>query len=367
MTSVLFPFPPRLLAGLLACLFFFRKAWSLTVALRSLPQHVISMPSLDVLRVYRPHSASVTSISISPFPSARPNNAQSHDTHSTSSPMEFPGLRRAPTLASTSPSLSPFTARSQRSSPSSQSSSPVYIASSSVDGNVCVVSLTDPKDIILRNFGRPVQTVALSPNYRQDRTFLSGGLAGSLIVTVGGRVGAKSNATILEHAVTNPSTWLGSLGLTTGNNIGSDSVLHGGEGLINAVKWSLSGRFVAWVNEEGIKIMRSNMHLDAADAELAWTRIGHIDRPTGAAWDEMAGVWKARAQWLCPDFLELDDDEVAYPPGVSHAPATPSSEPEKLVVGWGSTIWFINVSPASGADVLSEGKKCGGIIEVTNM
>lgn len=305
------------------------------------------MPSHEVLRVYRPHSASVTSISVSPFPSARPNNAQSHDNFTSS------------------PSSSTNTSRPQRSSTAQTS---IYIASSSVDGNVCVVSLADPKDIVLRNFGRPVQTVALSPNYRQDRTFLSGGLAGSLVLTVGGRIGARSNATILHSAATNPSTWLGSLGLKTGNN-GNDTVLHSGEGLINTIKWSLSGKFVVWVNEEGIKIMRTNMHLDAADAELAWTRIGHVDRPTGAAWDEMAGVWKARAQWLCRDFLELDDDEIACSTGGSSesgAVAT-RNDPEKLVVGWGGTIWIINVSSASGGDAIAQGTKSGGLIEITNM
>ena len=61
-------------------------------------------------------------------------------------------------------------------------SNQIYIASASIDGHVCVSSLVDPKDVTLRNFARPVQAVALSPDYKNDRSYLSGGLAGELIL-----------------------------------------------------------------------------------------------------------------------------------------------------------------------------------------
>ncbi|KAI5287766.1 Vacuolar protein sorting-associated protein 41, partial [Ascosphaera atra] len=171
---------------------------------------------------------------------------------------------------------------------------------------------------MLRNFGRPVHAVALSPNYKRDRTFLSGGTSGSLVLTVGGRIGGRSDATILGSASTRASGWLGSLGLAQSH--GKDTVLHDGEGIINAIKWSHSGKFVVWVNEEGIKVLRSNLHLGSAEAEVAWTRISHIDRPRRSDWDDMAGVWKARAEWVNQDTMESNDEMAASGSTVTESP-----------------------------------------------
>lgn len=216
-----------------------------------------------------------------------------------------------------------------------------------MDGNVCVASLVDPKDVLLRNFGRPVQAVALSPEYKNDRTFLSGGRAGDLILTTGGRVGASTNSTTMGGAAATATSWLGSLGL--GGSTGKDNILHSGEGAISTIKWSLSGKYVVWVNEEGIKIMRSNLHLDSADAEFAWRRVSHIDRPNRAGWEEMASVWKARAEWVDERSWGNDDSlKTREGPQDNSMPAQsiPTKERvEKLVVGWGGTVWVIDVYP----------------------
>lgn len=132
-----------------------------------------------------------------------------------------------------------------------------------------------------------------------------------------------------------------------GSDSGTDTVLHGGEGAISTIKWSLSGKYVAWVNEEGIKIMRSNLHLDSSDSELAWKRISHIDRPDLPDWEEMASVWKARAEWVDPAKLKEDQSQgdSTPRPGDSVQPAVVSETVEKLVVGWGGTVWVVNVYP----------------------
>lgn len=206
----------------------------------------------------------------------------------------------------------------------------------------------DPRDVILRNFGRPVQAVALSPDYKIDKTFLSGGRAGDLILTTGGRVGASSNSTTMGGAAAAASSWLGSIGL--GANNGKDIVLHSGEGSISVIRWSLSGKYVTWVNEEGIKIMRSNLHLDSADLDLAWKRVGHIDRPNLPGWEEMAGVWEARAEWIDEGSLDSLDDPVSRVDASHENPKSPKSASaqetvEKLIVGWGGTVWVIHVYP----------------------
>lgn len=217
---------------------------------------------------------------------------------------------------------------------------------------------------MLRNFGRPVQSVALSPDYKNDRVFLSGGRAGDLILTTGGRVGATSNSTTMGGAAATASSWLGSMGLAS--NGGKDTIIHSGEGAISTIRWSLSGKYVAWVNEEGIKIMRSNLHLDSSENEFAWKRISHIDRPNRPGWEEMSGVWKARAEWI--DQSALDSHDHLNPEDGAESPQTQSAasneKVEKLVVGWGGTVWVIDVYPER-ASKSSKGEKLGSAEVVT--
>ena len=166
---------------------------------------------------------------------------------------------------------------------------------------------------------------------------------------MGGQLGAKSNANVSGAST---SGWLGSIGLAS--SAGKDEVLHSGEGAISSIKWSLSGKYVAWVNEKGIKLMRSNLHLDHGQSEFAWKRISHIDHPNRPGWDEMAGIWKAHIEWIDEAGLENDD---FYEDQSSKESADKTTEIdrlksiqrnrsiEKLIVGWAGTIWIINVQP----------------------
>ena len=251
-------------------------------------------------------------------------------------------------------------------------SNAIYIGTSSIDGNVCIQSLVDPKDVQLRNFGRPVQAVALSPEYKNDRTYISGGLAGNLVLTIGGKAGASQSTTTGTAAAT-ASGWLGAIGL--GGNAGKDSILHSGEGTISTIKWSLSGKYVVWINEHGVKIMRSHLHLDSSDLESAWKRIGHVDRPQDNGWEEMAGVWKGRAEWFDERSLETDEDDKARETSVA-SPATAklkqqasksSQKIEKLIVGWGGTIWIINVHPGGVGVGKHVGERSVGKPEIIKM
>ncbi|EXJ84990.1 hypothetical protein A1O3_05665 [Capronia epimyces CBS 606.96] len=305
--------------------------------------HVFTLPSLTPLRVYHAHTASVSSISISPYlpplPSFRSEPAQKL-------------AAAAATNKAQSPSSSPTPKGKQQQTPPVPNvpSNQIYIATSSIDGNVCIASLVDPRDVQLRNFGRPVQSVALSPEYKSDRNYLSGGQAGSLVLTTGGLPGKSVNATTTGTAAA-ASGWLGSMGL--GHNTGSDKVLHSGEGVISTIRWSLSGKYVLWVNEQGIKIMRSNLKMEPSESGLEWKRMSHIDRPNRPGWEEMAGVWKARAEWIDRDNLENDND---YPSnsvtsasanGATTKPAHDKSKVEELLVGWGDSAWIIRVYPGS--------------------
>ncbi|KAL8700796.1 MAG: hypothetical protein Q9201_005253 [Fulgogasparrea decipioides] len=316
--------------------------------------HVLSLPLLKSIKVYHAHSASVSAVSISPYPPPLPTPKRGAMIRLASAQQSSP----APSISGTNTG-SPA-GRSPKPPPvPNTASNQIHVATSSIDGNVCVASLVDPKDVMLRNFGRPVHAVALSPDYKNDHSYLSGGQAGNLILTVGGRSGTSSTSNAGAGAAATASGWLGAIGL--GSNTGKDTILHSGEGAIRTVQWSLSGKYVVWINEKGIKLMRSHLHLESNEAEYAWKRINHIDHPNREVWEEMAGVWKPHAKWIDETGLETDDlytthlnDGHEKPRSDSPAvplpnPAARQRRPEKLVVGWGDTIWVINVLPGGSA------------------
>ena len=339
-------------------------------------QHVLALPSFESLKVNHAHSASITAVSISPFPPPLPSAKTEALGRVTAD------SRNSPARASPSQKIASPSSKSPRQTPvPATPSNSIHIATSSIDGNVCVLSLIDPKDVLLRNFGRPVQAVALSPEYRNDRSYLSGGLAGNLVLTVGGRPGTTSTSKTTGGATATASGWLGTIGLTTNN--GTDTVIHSGEGSISAIKWSLSGMFVVWVNEQGIKITRTNVHLDTSETDLAWKGTSHIDRPNLPGWEEMAGLWKARVEWINQDGLESDDEdqystqasqdtreETASVMSIGIGPmrnGTKAKRPEKLVVGWGGTIWIVHVRPGGSYTGKNNGERKKMHVEVVTM
>ena len=194
-------------------------------------------------------------------------------------------------------------------------------------------------------------------------------------MTVGGRSGTSSTSNTTGGAAASASGWLGAIGL--GTNAGRDQILHSGEGAISTIKWSLSGKYVVWVNEQGIKIMRSNLHLDTTEAEFAWKRISHTDHPNRPGWDEMAGTWKAHVEWIDEAGLESDDGYSATngslnkphdPPDLQRLKAPEKSRRiEKLVVGWSGTIWIINVHPSGPGAGSGAGERKVGRAEVATM
>ena len=221
----------------------------------------------------------------------------------------------------------------------------------------------------LRNFGRPVQAVALSPEYKSDRSYLSGGQAGNLILTTGGQAGKSADATTTGAAAA-AAGWLGTIGL--GANTGTDKVLHSGEGIISTIKWSLSGKYVLWVNEQGIKIMRSNLHLDSADAGFEWKRMSHKDKPARANWEDMAGVWKSRAEWFDRENLEADEEprvdlSKMKDPNGKPSELTKKHKPEEVVVGWGDTVWVFRIHAGGVGTGKEAGERTIGRVEVVTM
>jgi hypothetical protein len=138
--------------------------------------------------------------------------------------------------------------------------------------------------------------------------------------------------------------------------------------------------YVAWVNEKGIKIMRSHLHLESGESEFSWKRISHIDHPNLPGWDEMAGVWKAHVEWVDEDGLESDDATDEEPNGILEPtqgpfmgilsgrnplrPTRRTRRVEKMVVGWAGTIWIIDVHPGGFGVGKEVGEPTAGRAEV---
>ena len=333
--------------------------------------YCLAFPSLQLLRMYHAHSASISTISISPCPPPLAPPKADSSSGFTLDRRGSPASSIAAANISSPSSRNPIPATVPRTASNS-----IHIATASIDGNVCVASLVNQKDTLQRNFGRPVQAVALSPDYKNDRSYLSGGLAGNLVLTTGGQQGTRSTSSTTGGAAA-AAGWLGSIGL--GPNTAKDTILHSGEGTISVIRWSLSGKFVVWVNEKGIKIMRSNTHLESAEGDLAWKRMNHIDHPNRAAWDDMSGVWKPRVEWIDEAGLETDDiygtttnglDKLQSPlPGtsVSKLSGAKPKRKERLLVGWGDTIWIIDVYPGAQAVQHQAGEKKIGHVEIITM
>ncbi|KAI1305133.1 hypothetical protein F5Y03DRAFT_164779 [Xylaria venustula] len=333
--------------------------------------HVIQLPTFQSLIAYHAHDASVTSISISPYPppALPPTLKPEAIARATAQAASRPPSQHT----DSSPARQPRRIRELPQIPNLPSNN-IFIATSSMDGLVRVQSLVDLKDCQLRNFARPVQAVAVSPDYKSDRTYLSGGRAGNLVLTVGAPQG-RSTSTTVGTAAAAASGWLGSMGL--GNNTGKDTILHSGEGAISTIKWSLSGKYVVWLNEHGMKIMRTKTHLETADAEDAWKRIGHIDRPQTDEWEEMASFWEGRAEWIDDQAIGSGDDEAkegslstTLSPAAARLALQAKSYDktvERLIVGWGGTIWIVHVHPGNVNLNNNETKRSAGRAEIAKI
>ncbi|KAI0909593.1 hypothetical protein F4823DRAFT_594039 [Ustulina deusta] len=333
--------------------------------------HVIQLPTFQSLIAYHAHDASITSISLSPYPppALPPTLKPEAVARATAQAVSRPSSQQT----DSSPARQPRKMRELPQIPNLPSNN-IFIASSSMDGLVRVQSLVDLKDYQLRNFARPVQAVAVSPEYKSDRTYISGGRAGNLVLTIGAPQG-RSTSTTVGTAAAAASGWLGSMGL--GNNTGKDTILHSGEGAISTIKWSLSGKYFVWLNEHGMKIMRTKMYLEGADAEDAWKRIGHIDRPQTDEWEEMAGFWEGRAEWIDDQAIGSGDDEAkegSLPATLSPAAARLALQArnydktiERLIVGWGGTIWIIHVHPGNVNSIKNDTQRSAGRAEIAKI
>ncbi|KZT70226.1 vacuolar protein sorting-associated protein 41 [Daedalea quercina L-15889] len=128
-----------------------------------------------------------------------------------------------------------------------------WVATSSIDGQVVVQSVSTPESHVF-DMKRSLRTVALDPAFAKSstRSLVCGGMAGSLVLHEKGWLSYK------------------------------ETVLHMGEGPVWEARWR--GRFIAWANDLGVKVYDT----------VSQTRITYIDRPPDSP---RADLFKCTLHW----------------------------------------------------------------------
>ncbi|KAG0140920.1 hypothetical protein CROQUDRAFT_52527 [Cronartium quercuum f. sp. fusiforme G11] len=106
-----------------------------------------------------------------------------------------------------------------------------FVATASMDGKISILQLVGGNDVFIQDLKRPMRSIALEPLYHKHpnkRHYVSGGLAGNLILHEKG--------------------WLGN----------KETILHSGEGPIWSADWKLN--YVVWANDAGIRIIDITTH-----------------------------------------------------------------------------------------------------------
>ena len=91
----------------------------------------------------------------------------------------------------------------------------------------------------------------------------------------------------------------------------------------------------------------------------------------------MSGVWEGRAEWIDDQAIGNGDDETKEnsSPGtlspaatrLAHHAKSYDKTVERLIVGWGGTIWIIHVHPGSEGSVKDDAKRSAGRAEIAKM
>ncbi|QLL34949.1 hypothetical protein HG536_0H03240 [Torulaspora globosa] len=99
----------------------------------------------------------------------------------------------------TLPDFTPIqTLKLHRSSILSIHSDNIYFATGSIDGTVAIGLLEDPSNITSFDFRRPIQAVVLSEDYATHKTFVSGGMAGEVILSQRNWLGNRVDTTLVK-------------------------------------------------------------------------------------------------------------------------------------------------------------------------
>lgn len=111
------------------------------------------------------------------------------------------------------PDMTPIrTLRNHRASVVDIDTDGTYVATASIDGTVVTLSIQDEQDVTPASFNRPIHAVALDPNYKTTKTYLSGGTAGAVMKSEKGWLRGRKDTTLFECTSTILAIkWVGDL------------------------------------------------------------------------------------------------------------------------------------------------------------
>lgn len=170
------------------------------------------------------------------------------------------------------PDISPIrTFKAHRASVLSLFTDGLYFASGSMDGTIIIGSVSDPQDIVLFDYKRPIHAVVLEHNYQRTRSFVCGGMSGKVIF---------SSKNWLDQRV--------------------EAVLDEGHGPIVSIQ--TIGNLIFWMNDLGITVYHISTRQtiatidkpsDAFRSDLYWPRVSfpETDRVL-VAWGNY--IWSLR-------------------------------------------------------------------------
>lgn len=114
------------------------------------------------------------------------------------------------------------TLKCHRSSILSINTNGTFFATASIDGTVAIGQIEDTANITLFDFKRPVQAVVLDADYKSSKTFVSGGMAGEVILSQRNWLGSRVDITLSKdhghilgiYTIDDVLFWMNDAGIT---------------------------------------------------------------------------------------------------------------------------------------------------------
>ncbi|GAV47470.1 hypothetical protein ZYGR_0H03130 [Zygosaccharomyces rouxii] len=114
------------------------------------------------------------------------------------------------------------TLKCHRSSILSINTNGTFFATASIDGTVAIGQIEDTTNITLFDFKRPVQAVVLDVDYKSSKTFVSGGMAGEVILSQRNWLGSRVDITLSKdhghilgiYTIDDVIFWMNDAGIT---------------------------------------------------------------------------------------------------------------------------------------------------------
>lgn len=160
----------------------------------------------------------------------------------------------------------------------------INFATASMDGTVIIGSLNNPSQLTAFDFKRPVHSIILDDDYKTNQKFISGGMAGEVILS--------------------QRNWLGNR---------SDITLSEGKGSILGI-YKL-GNIIFWFNDDGISFVDS----------ITKSKLLNIGYPQS--------VNKSNNDW---------NNDISRPD--LFIPHVDFPESDRIIIGWGCNVWSLKVS-----------------------